>query len=619
MTKNFGKSIKRLVATFALFAMFAPPAMAENNNAEAVKRVGHDIEYLASDELEGRGPKTKGLQLAADFIRDEFKKLGLKGGGKDGSFMQPFDITVGTDMVKKSTWLILRGPNDQELKLAIGEEFQALATGGSGDAKADVIFVGYGISANREKYDDYKDIDVKDKVVLMIRREPQQDDADSVFSGKATTPHSYINTKIQVAKQRDAAAILLVNDPFSTEKSGKDELSQPDGFGTAGTGLPFAHIQQKVANKLLKSSPVKGSEGEELSTVDAIEDSIDETLKPISQPLKGWTAELKFTFERVKAELGNVVGILEGEGPHADETIVIGAHYDHLGYGPFGSRKPEVRAVHNGADDNATGTAAVIELARRFAKAEKKPARRMVFIGFSGEERGLIGSNFYVRNPLIPLEKTVAMINFDMIGNLRKGGLQVGGVRSAKEFPELVEKVVADGELKVNTSIGMGGSDHAGFYRKDIPVMFFHTGLTTLYHTPEDDFETINVEGVVKTIDFSEKVLQRVASMPERPEFTRIQRSPRGRGGMAYLGVVPDYSENDGGIRISEVNEGGPADKGGMIANDIITKMGEVAVPDIQGLSAGLRKYKPGTKVKVIVKRGDKEETLEITLGRPPR
>ncbi len=621
----FGKEMKNkfdifanrhLVVALVLIA-FAPSGIRAENNTEVIKRVGHDIEYLASDELEGRGPQTKGLEVAAEYIRDEFKKLGLKGGGKDGSFMQPFDINVGTEMVKKQTWLILRGPDNQEMKLKIGNEFQALANGGNGKAKAETIFVGYGISANRENYDDYKGIDVKDKVVLMIRREPQQNDDDSVFNGKNTTRHSYINTKLEAAKRQNAAAILMVNDPFSTKQSGKDVLSNPDGFGSTSGGLPFAHIQQVVADKLLKSSPVEAAEGKKLSTLTAIEENINETLKPISQPLKGWTAELEFTFRRVTANLNNVVGVLEGEGPNADETIVIGAHYDHLGYGPYGSRRPNVKAIHNGADDNATGTAAVMELARRFAK--KKPARRMVFVGFSGEERGLIGSNFYVANPLFSLDKTVAMINFDMIGNLKEGGLQVGGVRSAKEFPKLVEEVVAEVDMKVNTSIGMGGSDHAGFYRKNVPVMFFHTGLTTLYHTPEDDFETINVNGVVKTIDFSEQVLKRVVEMPKRPEFTRMQRTPRGRGAMSYLGVVPNYSEDDGGLQISEVNEDGPAAKGGLKAKDIITKIGDVAVADIQGLSAGLRKYKPGNKVKIVVKRGDEEKTLEVTLGRPPR
>ena len=243
----------------------------------------------------------------------------------------------------------------------------------------------------------------------------------------------------------------------------------------------------------------------------------------------------------------------------------------------------------------------------------------MVFIGFSAEERGIIGSNYYLENPLVPLKDTVAMVNFDMIGQLKKDGLLLGGVRTGKEFPGLVDKAIAGGVLKVKTSGPMGGSDNAGFYRKGIPVFTFFTGMTDLYHTPEDDFETINVNGVVQTIDFADRLLQEVVSMPKRPEFVKDDRAPSGRGSMAYLGVVPDYSGNDKGLRITDVNVDGPASKGGLKPGDVITKIGDISVVDIQGLAAGLRKYKPGVKVKIVVKRGEEEKTLEVTLGRPPR
>lgn len=610
-------TLKRLAVVAGCLAGISATALAENNVA-TLERVGHDIEYLASDELEGRGPMTKGLQVAAEYIRDEFKEVGLVSGSEDGSFMQPFKITVGTKPVK--TMLVLRGPEGQELKLEAGSDFQPMATGGSGTAKSEVVFVGYGIAADDKKYNDYEGIDVKDKVVLMIRREPQQDDEKSVFDGKNVTSHSYIRTKLQAAKQNNAAAILMVNDPFSTEKAGEDQLSKPDGFGSTGINLPMAHMKQAIADQLFAKSPIETDGGKKLASVAAIEGIIDETLKPMSQTLAGWTAELEFSFEKVEAEIANVVGVLEGEGPLANETVVIGAHYDHLGYGPYGSRKPGVKAVHNGADDNATGTAAVMELARRFATREEKPARRMVFIGFTGEERGLLGSNYYVGNPLIPLKDTVAMINFDMIGNLREGGLQLGGVRTGKEFAALVEKVVDAGSLKVNTSIPMGGSDHAGFYRNGIPIVFFHTGLTDLYHTPEDDFERINMDGVVQCIDFAERFVDAVVDMPTRPEHVEgVGRRPRRRGPMAYLGVVPDYSETAGGLLLSEVNADGPAAKGGLKAGDVVTKIGDTSVADIQGLSAGLRKYRPGQEIKIVVKRGEEEVTLDVTLGQPPR
>ncbi len=597
------------------FGLFTTASAA--TELESVERVGGDIRHLASDELEGRGPDTKGLEIAREYVRDRFEDLGLRGAGEDGSFSRPFDIKVDTKVAQEKTSFVLRGPEGQEIKLELGGDFRPLAVGGSGKVKADVVFAGYGITAPKFKYDDYKDADLAGKVLLIIRREPQQDDEKSVFNGKKVTSHALIRTKIQAAKKVKAAAILLVNDPFTTTTEKKDQLTPSGGFGTRGAGLPFAHVTQAVADKMLAATPVKSGENE-LKSVEAIAAVIDETLTPVTQPLAGWSAELEVAFEPVNAQVSNVVGVIDGEGPLAEETIVIGAHYDHLGYGPFGSRRPQEKAIHNGADDNATGTAAVMELARRFAMRDKKPARRLVFIAFTGEERGLIGSNYYVEHPLFPLENTVAMINFDMIGHLKDDGLLLGGVRTGKEFSSLMEKVTADGQLKVKLPGTLGGSDHAGFYRKDIPVLFFFTGMTSLYHTPDDDFETINVEGTVKTIDFAERMLEEIVNLPQRPEFVKAARTPGRPGAMAYLGVVPDYGATGGdGLRLTDVNADSPASRGGLQTGDFIIKFGDIEVTDIQGLAIGLRKFKAGKKVDIVVRRGDGEQTFSVTLGEP--
>ncbi len=616
-TRTVSVSVSLFLAV--AFALFTTASAA--TKAAKVERVGEDIRYLASDELEGRGPGTKGLEKAAEYIRERFQSLGLRGAGEDGSFMRPFDITVDTKVVPAKTSLVLRGPDGLELKLDLAEDYQPLATGGSGKTKTQIVFAGYGISAPKLKYDDYKDADVEGKVLIIIRREPQQDDPKSVFDGKKVTSHSYIRTKLQAAKKNKAAAVLLVNDPFTTKAKKKDQLTPPSGFGTRAVGVPFAQVTQAIANRVFEMSPVKSGE-ESLANVEAISAKIDETVSPMTQPLEGWTAELGFAFQTVKAEVSNVFGVVEGEGPLANETIVIGAHYDHLGYGPFGSRRPNERAIHNGADDNATGTAAVMELARRFAEREEKPARRLVFIAFTAEERGIIGSNRYVEKPLFDLKNTVAMINFDMIGNLREDGLLLGGVRTGKEFASLVEGISEGGELKVKTTGPLGGSDHLGFYRKGVPVLFFFTGMTKLYHTPDDDFETINVEGVVKTIDFAERVLAQVAGMPKRPEFVKTARTGHAGGGgggaMAYLGVVPDYGGGEGGgLRLTDVNADSPAGKGGLKGGDVIIKFADIDVVDIQDLASGLRKYKAGRKIDIIVRRDDAERTFNITLGEP--
>jgi hypothetical protein len=561
------------------------------------------------------------LEEAARYIRDRFLSLGLQGAGEDGSFMRPFEITIGTKVVTKKTSLVLRGPDGEEIKLKLAEDYQPLATGGGGTAKAPIVFAGYGISAPKLEYDDYQGSDVEGKVILIIRREPQQDDPNSAFDGKRVTPYSYIRTKLQTAKQNKAAAVLLVNDPFTTRAKKQDRLDPPSGFGTRATGVPFAHIKQSVADRILDESSVKVGE-ESLTSVEAIAAKIDETMNPMTQPLDGWHAELEFTFETVKADVSNVIGVIEGEGPLANETIIIGAHYDHLGYGPYGSRRPNERAIHNGADDNATGTAAVMELARRFAESKEKPARRLVFIAFTAEERGILGSNHYLAQPVFDLENTVAMLNFDMIGNLSEEGLLLGGVRTGKEFASLVERISESGELKVRTTGPVGGSDHLGFYRKGIPVLFFFTGMTKLYHTPDDDFETINLEGAVQTIDFAQRVLDELAGMPERPQFVKTSRTPRGRGGgaMAYLGVVPDYAGADEkGLRLTEVNADSPASRAGLKVGDVIIKFGDIEVASVRDLATGLRQHKAGQKIAIVVLRDDSEMTLDVTLGEPRR
>ena len=611
------RSVLALTAALALLIQPLVHASENANRTTAIERVGGDIQYLASDELEGRGPGTKGLQIAAEFIRDEFKQAGLTSGTADGSYMQPFEIDMDTKAVKEKCRVTLNGPDGKEHVLELGKEFQPIAYGGNGKRKAEIVFAGYGIAAPKMKYDDYEGADVEGKILLIIRREPQQDDAKSAFDGKKVTTHSYIRTKLQAAKKAKAAAVLFVNDPLTTTRNKKDELVAVSGFGTGGMGVPFAQLKQSTVNALLASSPLTTADGTKLDNVAAIESHIDKAFAPMTQPLEGWSADIELTFEKIKSTVANVVGVIEGEGPLADETIVIGAHYDHLGFGPFGSRRPNPRKLHPGADDNATGTAAIIELARRIGGRTERPPRRLVFVGFSAEERGLIGSNYYVKHPLYPLEKTVAMFNFDMIGQMKEDRLIVNGVPSAQELDALVDTANAERELEIRKGNVAASGDHYGFYQKGIPAVHFFTGITKQYHTPDDTFETINVEGVVRTIDYVERLLDSVAAMPQRLKFVKAKTTRSARGGMAYLGVTPDYAGGGDGLKIDEVANESPAKKAGLLAGDVIVQFGDIPVADIQGLADGLRSNKAGDKVQVIVKRGDKKVTVTVTLGRP--
>ena len=602
-----------------LLLVFLSPVASFAQEASDVARVAEDIRYLASDDLEGRGPGSPGLEQAAAHIERAFRQAGLRGGAEDGDFRQRFQVTTGIRVRPEKNRLVLHGPHQRTIVCRIEKEFQPLALGAAGDVRAEVVFVGYGIQAPKPQgYDDYADVDVKGKVVLMIRREPQQDDPDSRFDGKKTTPHAGLARKLRLAKQRGAAAVLLANDPFTTNKEGQDVLAQPAAFGTRQDAIPMVHLSQSVVDRLLEVSPLADGEAR-LRDWKSVEQAIDADLQPSSQPLAGWSAELTCDFEAIQVEVANVVGVLDGEGPRAKETVVLGAHYDHIGWGEFGSRRRGVRAIHNGADDNASGTAAIMELARRFAARPSRPPRRMVFIAFSAEEKGLVGSRYYIEHPLFALEDTVAMLNYDMIGRMRSDELMIHGARSAAEFPDWIDQASADLGLQLKAvPRTMANGDHFGFYQRNIPAVHFFTGLTDEYHTPDDDFETLNLAGVARTVDFSERMLDRILESPERPKFVKTPNPSRPSAGVAYLGITPDYASGTQGVRISSVAEGSPAGKAGLQKGDEIIGFGGAEIRDMASLVGGLRSNRPGDRVKVDVRRGDGTVSCNVTLGRTP-
>jgi hypothetical protein len=582
----------------------------------SVARVAEDIGYLASEELEGRGPGTAGRQKAAEYIRSEFSRLGLASGVPDGSYLQPFEIPLESTILAEQTRLVLQGPDGEQIPLERGRDFQPLAVGGSGQRQAEIVFAGYGISAPELNYDDYDGLDAEGKILLVIRRQPQQNDSASAFGGTRTTTHAHIRTKLERAKKQGAAAVLFVNDPFTTQQSGKDALVEPTAFGARELGIPFAHLTQATVERMLQDSPLTADQ-RRLTTLADVEAEIDRAFQPLSQAIAGWTADLEVAFQSVRAEVANVIGVLEGDGSRAEETIVLGAHYDHLGYGGYGSRRPGQRVIHPGADDNASGTAALLEIARRFAARPERPARRLVFVAFDAEERGLIGSRHYVDHPSVPLADTVAMLNFDMIGRLRKGELTVTGLQTAAEFAALLDLAGEQGELRIRRSDRVtGAGDHYSFYQRGIPVLHFFTGLTSEYHTPEDTFETINVDGVVQIIDLSERFLD-VLLQSERPQLVQVETGRPAAGGMAYLGITPDYSSGAAGLRVVAVAPDSPAEKGGLQVGDIVLRFGETPVADLQGLASGLRRNRPGDIVSVTVQRDQETVVCSVTLGRP--
>jgi Zn-dependent M28 family amino/carboxypeptidase len=318
----------------------------------------------------------------------------------------------------------------------------------------------------------------------------------------------------------------------------------------------------------------------------------------------------------------NVIGILPGHSPSLrNETLIVGAHYDHLGLGGFGSLDPDSTGnVHNGADDNASGAAMLIQIASRLAPAP--PARTVVFIGFSGEELGLLGSSYYVKTPIYPLASTIAMINLDMVGRLTNRRLIVYGSRTAKEFPALLDSLnwYAGFDLKAQGD-GYGPSDQSSFYAAGRPVLHIFTDLHSDYHRTTDDWEKINQEGFQKVTDFTVGLVTALANRPKRLTLAEASPPAGGLGAAetggygAYLGTVPDMAENAGGVRLLGVRAGSPAEKAGLRGDDIITRIGGASVPDLQAMTDALRSHQPGDTVDIVIRRGNRTATVRATLG----
>jgi hypothetical protein len=643
--------------------------------AESQARLKSSVTYLASDELEGRGVGTEGLNKAADFIASEFKKLGLKTDLFDGTPFQKFEVTITTEMGPKEQ-NVLRLEGDETISLKLGEDFNPLAAGGSGKVDAPLVFVGYGITAKEAAkgldYDEYAGLDVKGKVVVVIRKEPQQKNPHSKFDGDRPSRHATFMEKIANANNHGAAAVILVNDSLElqtareqAEKIKKEaadklaeenkkfaELKEPSeeqkkaheeavkkleariaeiekelaaGFDKplpfTGAGdesqqrkLPVFFARRELVDRIIKKSLGK--------SLDEIEAAIDADLKPQSAPLNGWKAVGETNLVQKKAEVKNVIAVLEGEGPLADETIVVGAHYDHLGFGGPGSLAPWTKEIHNGADDNASGTATLLEIAHLLATSGKKPQRRIVFMAFSAEERGLLGSQHYVREPRFPLDKTIAMFNLDMVGRLKNDLLLIDGVGTAKEFEPLVDKLVQEaGFTAKKSSFGSGRSDHESFFSKKIPVLHIWTDLHSDYHRPSDDSDKLNIAGMQRVADLVVQLVLATDASPTRPTFVEVRRAvvAMGGGDRPWLGSVPDFASNEEGLRITDVSAGSPAEKAGMKGGDIITKLGDSKISGVEDLQSALMKHKPGDKVIVVVKRDGKELSFEVTLTKRGR
>jgi hypothetical protein len=357
----------------------------------------------------------------------------------------------------------------------------------------------------------------------------------------------------------------------------------------------------------------------------AIQDYIKEKKEPVNFEIP-MNVTLQTEVVKVMARTANVLGYLEGsDATRRNEIMIIGAHFDHLGYGGegSGSLKPDAHEIHNGADDNASGTSALLELAQKFSADRTSPARSILFIGFSAEEIGTVGSQYYVNNPFFPLVKTIAMLNLDMVGRLKDNTLTVSGVGTSPMWNDVVKKwnVGAD-TLNIKTSPeGFGPSDHAQFYSKDIPVLFFFTGTHTDYHKPSDDWEKLNYDGEQRIANYVYTIAKDIQRKTDRPKFTNATATAStamgggdGRGFSVTLGVVPDYSATVEGMKIDGTRAGGPAEKAGLLSGDVITKFAEKKVLNIYDYMGILGGLKVGDVVEIEVLRDGKPMKFSATM-----
>ncbi len=592
-------------------------------------RLREDVTFLSADQQEGRAPGTKGIEAAATYIADAFKGMGLKPPKGGDGYFQTFKVSSNPALGKDQS-LAFRGPDGKEIVAKLKDEYSPLAIGSGGTLdKVPVVFAGYGISAKDNHlnldYDDYAGIDVTGKAVLIIRREPQQDDEHSPFDGKKTSTFATFRHKASNAFQHGAAAVLLVNDAASTKTEKDQVLNFLAGGPDTNSNIPFLMLSRELGDALLK--------GAGQPSLAELEQEIDKDLKPRSRELKGWTLNAKVEIDRPDIQTKNVIGVIEGEGPTAEETVVVGAHYDHLGHGGLtsGSLAFLSSDIHNGADDNASGTSMIMELARRLAARRDPLPRRVVFIAFSGEERGLLGSRHYVENPLYPIDKTVMMINCDMVGRLNANrDLTMIGVGTSPGLDAIVDSLGKAAGFNIKKVSGMtdgfGGSDHQSFYGKNIPVLFAFTGVHSDYHRPSDDADRINYGGMARIANYLELLLLDIARRPDRPAFTAIKQPIRAGGAdparaglSAYLGTMPDYAdESKDGMKLAGVSEGSPAEKGGLKGGDTIIEFGKKRVGTIYDFMESMGRYKPGDVVDVVVKREGKDVKLKVTLGSRP-
>lgn len=544
---------------------FGGSAMAQLlSDAEALDQMRFDVRYLASDLLEGREAGTKGEQLAVDYIKAKFGNVGLMPYGDQATYVQAFTFAAEPKRGPGCTLQLGRK------KLKLDDQWLPLGFSASKGARGKILKLGYGIVAPELGYRDYPDsLSLKDRVAAFSVSSP-----DGIHPHSKYLAHHDLQARAEKAAAQGAAAVLFYNDD-PTAPSPEGRLSAK----LKPIGIPVFFLKGDLYEELVVDN------------------------NPCA---------VNVDIVREERTAYNVVGMIDNGAPN---VVVIGAHLDHLGWGDEGSLHRGERAIHNGADDNASGIAVLLQLARDLAEMDQARANDYLFIAFSGEEKGLYGSNWWTKHPTVPIGELNYMINLDMVGRLDStGAIGINGVGTSPAWAE-VERIRA-GDLKVKTtSSGIGPSDHTSFYLQGVPAIHFFTGTHADYHKPSDDEEKINYPGMLRVARFIESLIATLNDDGKLP-FTKTEEvntedTPRFK---VTLGVVPDYLFDGKGMRIDGLTEGKPAANAGLKVGDVVVRLGALEVNDMMGYMKALGQFNKGDKAPVKVIRGGKELEVQVTF-----
>jgi peptidase M28-like protein/PDZ domain-containing protein/PA domain-containing protein len=609
-----------------IFIVVLVLAIVATGVAQEPDRLRQDVKLLASDALEGRLTGSKGATEAANYIAKEFSRVALK------PQLQKFPYVAGVSLGSKNFFQFSRRDSSHNEGFVIsvsGGYWVPLGFSSSAKVDGEIVFVGYGITASELNHNDYAGVNATGKIAIALQGTPDGANPHGQFAR-----FEGVRWKAVAARNAGAKALVVIaREPNFHD----DRLAKLVYDNTAGdAGLPVVVIGRDAAERIFKASDLSLAQVEE---------------KPSSRSLYG---EINLTTDIVRSEVPayNVVAILEGSDPVLkNETIIVGAHYDHLGRGGEGSGSlaPRSGDIHYGADDNASGTAGVIELARLFTAQKPRPKRTIIFMTFGGEEEGLLGSSYYVNHPLLPLANTVAMINMDMIGRMRERKLMISGVGTAKEWRDIIAEANTSQALKVSAGSdstpgrgmpvvvsangrpimtmdpdakfdltlsedGYGPSDHSSFYSKQIPVLFFWTGTHNDYHKPSDTFEKINYEDEARILAMVVRIVNHLDSAGKRLTYTtaKSDATPRTGGFRVYLGTIPNYADTTDGLLLDGVRDDSPASRAGLKAGDRIVKIGTREIKNVYDYTYALGEMKAGEEYTLEVVRGTERLVLKI-------